>query len=101
MNHVWSYDFVETRLEKGRNVRVLNVIDEFTKEPIAMKNYLQTTEEHFARAVNLTQNPAQQSSESVRSTPQDKECKIADSLVSSLLLTRLCENLLICSIVRT
>ena len=36
MNHVWSYDFVETRLEKGRKVRILNVIDEFTKEPLAM-----------------------------------------------------------------
>jgi putative transposase len=36
MNHVWSYDFVETRLEKGRKVRILNVIDEFTKENLAM-----------------------------------------------------------------
>jgi putative transposase len=32
MNHIWSYDIVEDRLENGRKVRVLNVIDEFTRE---------------------------------------------------------------------
>jgi putative transposase len=32
MNHIWSYDILEDRLEDGRKVRVLNVIDEFTRE---------------------------------------------------------------------
>ncbi|SEP36990.1 Integrase core domain-containing protein [Methylobacterium sp. ap11] len=29
--HVWSYDFVEARTHDGRKVRLLNVIDEFTR----------------------------------------------------------------------
>ena len=32
MNHIWSYDIMEDRLEDGRKVRILNVIDEFTRE---------------------------------------------------------------------
>jgi putative transposase len=31
-NHVWSYDFVEDRTHDGRKYRMLNVIDEFTRE---------------------------------------------------------------------
>lgn len=31
-NHVWSYDFVMCRTEDGRVFRILNVIDEFTRE---------------------------------------------------------------------
>lgn len=30
-NHIWSYDFVTRRTNDGRAVRVLNVIDEFTR----------------------------------------------------------------------
>jgi putative transposase len=30
--HVWAYDFVEDRTETGRKVRVLTVVDEFTRE---------------------------------------------------------------------
>jgi putative transposase len=36
-NHVWSYDFVEDRTHNGRKVRMLNVIDEFTRECIAIR----------------------------------------------------------------
>jgi len=36
MNHVWSYDIVEKKLENGRKVRMLNVLDEFTKENLAI-----------------------------------------------------------------
>lgn len=36
MNHVWSYDIVEKKLENGRKVRMLNIIDEFTKENLAI-----------------------------------------------------------------
>ena len=31
-NHVWSYDFVSARTHDGRSVRLLNLIDEFTRE---------------------------------------------------------------------
>ena len=35
-NHIWSYDFVNERLENGRKVRMLVVIDEFTRESLAI-----------------------------------------------------------------
>lgn len=31
-NHVWSYDFVADRTRDGRPIKILNIIDEFTKE---------------------------------------------------------------------
>src|SRR4029077_12313403 len=36
-NHVWSYDFVEDRTHDGRKYRMLNVLDEFTHECLAMR----------------------------------------------------------------
>lgn len=36
-NHVWSHDFVEDRTHNGRKFRMLNVIDEFTRECIAIR----------------------------------------------------------------
>jgi transposase InsO family protein len=35
-NHVWSYDFVTERLENGRRVRMLVVLDEYTRECLAI-----------------------------------------------------------------
>ena len=35
-NHVWSYDFLEDRTEGGGKLRVLVVIDEFTRECLAV-----------------------------------------------------------------
>ena len=35
-NHVWSYDFVHDRTHDGRAYRILVVIDEFTRECLAM-----------------------------------------------------------------
>ncbi len=35
-NHVWSYDFLSERLDNGRRVRLLVVIDEYTRECLAM-----------------------------------------------------------------
>ena len=32
MNHIWSYDFIEDKLQNRRKVRVLNLVDEFTHE---------------------------------------------------------------------
>ena len=36
-NHVWAYDFVTCRTENGRAVRLLTVIDEYTRECMAIK----------------------------------------------------------------
>src|SRR5665648_662269 len=36
-NHVWSYDFVMDRTYDGRSFRTLNVIDEFSRENLAIK----------------------------------------------------------------
>jgi len=36
-NHVWSYDFVEGRTHDGRRFRMLNVLDEFTRECLAIR----------------------------------------------------------------
>ena len=36
-NHVWSYDFVEDRTHDGRKYRMLNIIDEFTRECMAIR----------------------------------------------------------------
>jgi len=36
-NHVWSYDFVEDRTHNSKKIRMLNVIDEFTRECIAIR----------------------------------------------------------------
>ena len=36
-NHVWSYDFVHGRTHDGRAFRILNIIDEFTRECLAVK----------------------------------------------------------------
>lgn len=34
-NHVWSYDFVHDRTYDGKTYRILNIIDEYTKECLA------------------------------------------------------------------
>lgn len=36
-NHVWAYDFVEDRTHDGRKFRMLCVIDEFTREALAIR----------------------------------------------------------------
>ena len=36
-DHVWSYDFVATRAEDGRALRILTLIDEYTRECLALK----------------------------------------------------------------
>jgi transposase InsO family protein len=36
-NHVWSYDFVEDRTHDGRKYRMLNVVDEFTRECLTIR----------------------------------------------------------------
>jgi putative transposase len=36
-NHVWTYDFVEDRTHDGRKIRMLNIVDEFTREALAIR----------------------------------------------------------------
>ncbi|MBL7405782.1 transposase family protein, partial [Escherichia coli] len=36
-DHVWAYDFVEARTHDGRKIRMLNVVDEFTRECLAIR----------------------------------------------------------------
>ena len=35
--HVWSYDFVQDRTREGRPIRMLTIIDEFTRECLAIE----------------------------------------------------------------
>ncbi len=35
-NHVWSYDFVSDRTHEGRKIKILTVIDEYTREALAI-----------------------------------------------------------------
>jgi transposase InsO family protein len=37
-NHVWSYDFVSTRTHDGRTVRMLNLIDEHSRECLMIRS---------------------------------------------------------------
>ena len=36
-NHGWAYDFVEDRTRDGRKFRMLCVVDEFTREALAIR----------------------------------------------------------------
>ena len=36
-NHVWSYDFLEDRTERGGKLRILVIVDEYTRECLAIK----------------------------------------------------------------
>ncbi len=36
-NHVWSYDFVAERLSDGTKIRTLTVVDEYTRECLALR----------------------------------------------------------------
>lgn len=36
-NHVWSYDFVSDRFSNGKKIRILTVIDEYTRECLTIR----------------------------------------------------------------
>ena len=56
VNHVWTYDFVHDRCENGRKLKILTVVDEFTREchkihvgtRISSRNVIAVLEELFA-----------------------------------------------------
>lgn len=37
INHVWSYDFLEDRTERGGRLRCLVIVDEYTRECLAIR----------------------------------------------------------------
>jgi hypothetical protein len=37
VNHVWSYDFVSAMTHDGRTLRMLTLIDEYTRECLAIR----------------------------------------------------------------
>ena len=45
-NHVWAYDFVSIRTYDGRKVRLLTMIDEFTRECLAIRAGRRMTSQH-------------------------------------------------------
>jgi len=36
-NHVWTYDFIDDVTERGNQIRILNVVDEFSREYLAVR----------------------------------------------------------------
>jgi len=36
-NHVWTYDFMDDVTERGNQIRILNVVDEFSRECLAIR----------------------------------------------------------------
>jgi transposase InsO family protein len=45
-NHVWSIDFLTERLENGRVVRIVNIVDEYSRFSIALEGRYHFTAEH-------------------------------------------------------
>ena len=58
-NHVWSYDFVQDQTADGRAYRMLNIIDEYTREGlmIRVKRKLNSIEVVDARSVVAERRP--------------------------------------------
>ena len=48
-NHVWSYDFVHARTRDGRGIRMLTVLDEYTRECLAIDVGRRLTHEDVLR----------------------------------------------------
>jgi len=45
-DHVWSYDFMVERTNDSRAFKILNIIDEFTRESLSMKVDRKITSQH-------------------------------------------------------
>jgi putative transposase len=50
-NQVWAYDFVEDRTESGRKLRILTVVDEFTRECVEVEVEHRMNAKFVARAL--------------------------------------------------
>ena len=51
-NHVWSVDFIFDRTANGRSLKMLVVIDEFTRECIALEAGRRFTGDHFVEVLS-------------------------------------------------
>ncbi len=51
-NHVWSYDFVAERLSNGRKIRLLTVIDEYTRECLAIHVNYRLNSDHVLHVLS-------------------------------------------------
>jgi putative transposase len=52
MNETWSMDFVEDRLENGRRIRTLNIIDDYNREALAMEVSFSFPAEQVIEVIN-------------------------------------------------
>lgn len=52
MNHVWSYDFIADRTEDGKQLKILVVIDEYTRECLALEADRHFTAKDVIRTLN-------------------------------------------------
>ena len=59
-NHVWSYDFVSARTHDGRSVRILNLIDESTRECLLIRAERRWSSAKVAVAAGRMHKPTQQ-----------------------------------------
>jgi len=50
--HVWSYDFMEDRTHNGVKFRILNVIDEYTRECLAVRVWRSLTHQDVLEVLN-------------------------------------------------
>lgn len=50
-NHVWSWDFVEDQTHDGRKIKVLVMIDEFTRECLALRTERRLQSKHVLETV--------------------------------------------------
>ena len=65
-NHVWSYDFVSTRTHDGRALKLLTVLDEYTRQCLAIKvarrirahDVLEILADLFARTTGRSSRPS-------------------------------------------
>ena len=51
-NHVWSYDCVEDRPANGRKIKCLTVMDEFTRESLAIRVERSITSKHVSDTIS-------------------------------------------------
>ena len=50
-NHVWSWDFIFDRTEDGRALKILNIVDEYSRKNIAMEVFRSCKGEHVIQAL--------------------------------------------------
>ncbi len=51
-NHVWSYDFLMDRTEDGRQLKLLPVVDEYTRECLAIETDTSLTSKQVVQVLS-------------------------------------------------